>query len=75
MKRIRVDFNMRERIGTAKILLSWPENVGIYLELGERVLLYDEEMTVEAIVETANRADFLGVIDRSTIRDLDKNGG
>lgn len=71
MKRISVDFNSREGTERYVIDIKAEGNKHIAdLAIGEAITLYDDEMEVDAIVEKGQFCEFVGLIDRKSIRDL-----
>jgi hypothetical protein len=71
MKRIYADFNSRLDQDTYHIRLSTRSNSGIAgIEPGEHVLLYDEEIELEAVVEIGGSTGYVGRYVPGTLRDL-----
>ncbi len=77
MRRIYVDFNTMEeddRVFIAGIGRQSPRDVELVnvLRDGEHVLLYDEDMEIEAIVEfDVEHSRWMGVPDWATLRHYD----
>jgi hypothetical protein len=73
MKRIYVDFNTKNMDERERVYVNTrlhPELLDVLKE-GERVVVYDEEVQMEAVLEyEADYGEFLGVLDWSTLKDL-----
>ena len=69
LQRLKVDFNEREGIDLIEIREDWNAAYRL-LSLGDKVILFDDEMEVEAVLERGIYCQYVGNIDRETIRDL-----
>ncbi|NGN42840.1 hypothetical protein G6N74_17355 [Mesorhizobium sp. CGMCC 1.15528] len=69
LQRLKVDFNEREDIDLIEVREDW--NAAYQeLSLGEKVILFDDEMEVAALLNRGTYCHYVGKIDRETIRDL-----
>jgi len=73
MRRVYVDFNTKNMDHRERVYVAGPEHPELLdvLKEGERVVLYDEEMEMEAVLEyEPSSGKFLGVVDLSTLKDF-----
>jgi len=72
MRRYRVDFNDRESNNVVEIRMSFEGNEDIGIpDMGEKVIVYDDEMSMHAVVGKGYHYKMVATFDRSTIVDFD----
>jgi len=71
MRRYRVDFNDRERNNVVEIRMSLGENSEIGVpNIGEKIIVYDSELSMHAVVGKGGYYEIVATFDRSTIVDF-----